>query len=283
MNKKSFIATILSLLSVSAAIAQDRIFQSNGNVIEAKIREINKANIIYSNWNNVNGSVYSISLREVDKVRYENGVEERFSGENDGENMTRPARVQRMGFHNYRTANMKLADNILAIAPIQFTENGVGFAVSYEKAIDKAGIIAYSLPVIATFNLNGQNEAHNGKHEDAMFYFSPGLKFYPTGSHGRTKYAVGPSLVIGAGEKTTGGDYNYWSGYSYLSGFNPYETHSKFILGILVNNSLNINPSPRMYMGMDFGFGFTYINQLGGTNQGITGMVQAGFKLGYRF
>lgn len=283
MNKKSFIATIIFVLSVSAAFAQDRIFQSNGNVIEAKIKEINKENIIYTHWSNVNGSVYSISLREVDKVRYENGVEERFNGENDGENMTSTTHAQHIGGNQYRSADMKLADNILAIAPIQFTENGVGVALSYEKTIDKAGIIAYSLPVIATFNLNGQTEAHDGKHQDAMFYFSPGLKFYPTGSRGRTKYAIGPSLVIGAGEKTTGGAYHYWSGYSYLSGFNPYETHSKFMLGILVNNSLNINPSPRMYIGMDFGFGFTYINQLGGANQGITGMVQAGFKIGYRF
>jgi hypothetical protein len=167
-------------------------------------------------------------------------------------------------------------DNIIAIAPIQFTENGVGLSFSYEKGIDKGGIVSYYLPVIATFNLN--NNVDHGDHQDAMFYFSPGIKFYPTSSHGSVKYAIGPSLVIGAGEKTTGG--------YYYNGGNPYyeyNTQSKFILGVIVNNSLNINPTPHFYLGIDFGFGFTYINRVGGNNDGLNGIVQSGFKIGYKF
>ncbi|WP_133162720.1 hypothetical protein [Flavipsychrobacter stenotrophus] len=173
--------------------------------------------------------------------------------------------------------------NIIAIAPIQFTENGVGLAFSYEKGIDKAGIVAYNLPLIATFNLN--NNVSNGDHQDAMFYFSPGIKFYPTSSHGNVKYAIGPSLVIGAGEKTT-----HSSTYLPNPGnpsnpyyYEQYTTQSKFILGIMVSNSLNINPTEHFYLGLDFGFGFTYINRLAGNNDGLTGVVQSGFKIGYRF
>ncbi len=280
MIKKTFIISVVSLFSMGNMYAQDRIFQSNGNVIESKIKEINGTNIIYWNWNNANGSVYSIPLRDVEKVRYENGTEEHFNGENEGGNVKNRLHGSN---HIYGGVNMKLSDNILAIAPIQLTENGVGLSVSYEKTIDRSGIISYYMPVMTTFNLNNQTEAHNGKHQDMMLYFAPGLKFYPTGKNGKAKYAVGPSLVIGAGEKTTGGEYHYWDNYSYLTGFNPYETHTKFMLGILVNNSLNISPSPHMFLGLDFGFGFTYINQLSGNNQGITGMVQSSFKIGYRF
>ncbi len=160
--------------------------------------------------------------------------------------------------------------NIVSLAPIQFTENGVGLSFSYEKGIDNGGIVAYNLPVIVTFNLN--TNSSNGNHQDAMAYFSPGIKFYPTSSYGTVKYAIGPSLVIGAGEKT-----------SYSYDYNTYNTQSKFIFGIIVSNSLNINPTPHFYMGIDFGFGFTYFNRLGGNNDGITGIVQSGFKMGYRF
>ena len=166
-------------------------------------------------------------------------------------------------------------DHILAIAPIQFTENGVGLSFSYEKGIDKGGIVSYYLPIITTFNLN--NNVDHGDHQDAMFYFAPGIKFYPTSSHGTVKYAIGPSLVIGAGEKTTSSYYN--NGVPYLE----YNTQSKFILGVIVNNSLNINPTPHFYLGIDFGFGFTYINRVGGNNDGLNGIVQSGFKIGYKF
>ncbi len=169
--------------------------------------------------------------------------------------------------------------NIIAIAPIQFTENGVGLAFSYEKGIDKAGIVAYNLPLIATFNLN--NNVSNGDHQDAMFYFSPGIKFYPTSSHGNVKYAIGPSLVIGAGEKTKGTSI-YDPNFPYTT-TTTYTTQSKFIVGIMVSNSLNINPTEHFYLGLDFGFGFTYINRLAGNNDGLTGVVQSGFKIGYRF
>lgn len=172
----------------------------------------------------------------------------------------------------------KLYNSIVSISPIQFTENGVGIAFAFEQGIDKGGIVAYNLPIVTTFNLN--NNIDHGDHQDAMFYFSPGIKFYPTTSYGVCKYAVGPSLVIGAGEKTTG---HYYYDPIGGGGYYNYDTRSKFILGIMIANSLNINPTPHFYLGLDFGFGFTYINRVGGRNDGMNGIVQGGFKIGYRF
>ncbi|PQJ09411.1 hypothetical protein CJD36_019405 [Flavipsychrobacter stenotrophus] len=163
-------------------------------------------------------------------------------------------------------------NKVLAIAPMQFTENGVGLAVSYEQAVDKEAIVAFILPVIVTFNL--AHDQKYGNKQDAMFYFMPGIKFYPTGGFGKIKYAIGPSLVLGAGQKTE-------------PVYNPivpeYKTRSNFLLGIMVNNSINFNATPHFYLGLDFGFGFTYIHKLDGENQGINGIVEGGLKLGYRF
>ena len=193
------------------------------------------------------------------------------------------AQMQQTTSDNYSASpRLKMGNQILAISPMQFTENGVGFSFSYEKGIDKDGIIAYNLPIISTFNLS--NNADNGGHQDAMFYLSPGIKFYPTGSYGKVKYAIGPSLVLGAGEKTTGyTDQHYDTttrSYTYTT---TSTTRSKFLLGIMVDNSINLNPTPHFYLGLNFGFGFTYINTLNGANQGVNGIVQGGFKIGYRF
>ncbi len=171
---------------------------------------------------------------------------------------------------------MKKYDKLLTIAPIQFTENGVGFSIAYEQAIDKEGIVAYNLPLVATFDLsNNNNNSYYGyygvrQHQDAMFYFMPGLKFYPTGSHGKVKYAIGPSVVVGAGEYTSN-DYYYQN------------TRDKFILGIMVNNSLNMNVTKNLYMGLELGFGFTYLRQYDGVTQNMGGLAQGAFKMGLRF
>lgn len=161
---------------------------------------------------------------------------------------------------------------VAAIAPIQFTENGVGLALSYEQAIDKEDIVSFILPVFLTFNL--AHDQKYGNSQDGMFYFMPGIKFYPTGGFGKIKYAIGPSLVVGAGTKTD---------QVYGTPTPEFQTRNNFLLGIMVNNSINFNATPHFYLGIDFGLGFTYIHKLAGENQGIGGLVEGGLKLGYRF
>ncbi len=187
--------------------------------------------------------------------------------------MTKDAYAQDTTRYRYPATPVLSAFNkVLAIAPMQFSENGVGLAVSFEQAIDREAIVAYILPVVVTFNL--AHDQINGNKQDAMFYFMPGIKFYPTGGFGKIKYAIGPSLVIGAGQKTDP---------VYNPAVTEYKTRSNFLLGIMVNNSINFNATPHFYLGLDFGFGFTYIHKLDGENQGINGLAEGGLKLGYRF
>ena len=86
--------------------------------------------------------------------------------------------------------------NSLAWAPIQFTENALGFSLSYERVLDKSGIVAFSMPIVATFNLNNGTYYNNitgtytNGHQDGMYYAMPGIKLYPTGCNGRVRYGV---------------------------------------------------------------------------------------------
>ncbi len=280
MNLKVAVLGLFSLLATSA-FAQDKIFQSNGNVIDAKVKMIKGDNIIYWHWDDRNGALYALSVNEVDKIRYENGNEELFNGHNSA-NVPSATPRYNPGYRGHSPA-MFGGNNIVSFAPIFFTENGVGIAASYERVLDRNSIVSFYLPVIATINTDNQEESGYNKNEDIMAYIAPGIKFYPTSCRGLLKYAVGPSLVLGVGEKTTGGPYTQWNGVQYQTYLDPYVTRTKTMLGILVNNSMQVNPSTHLSLGFDFGFGFTYINDVGGVNKGVSGMVQGGFKIGYRY
>jgi hypothetical protein len=169
--------------------------------------------------------------------------------------------------------------NIIAFAPLQFTENGIaGFGVSYEHAIDARSIAAFYLPVGVEFNLtNTRNTANTNKNSDPMFYINPGIKIYPTGGFGpMAKYAIGPSLVIGDGQRTVTDNY-------YTVSNNYYQVKSHFLIGMMINQSINISPTPWLYIGTEFGIGFTYIDKVGGAEQGMSTLVNFNFKIGVRY
>jgi hypothetical protein len=181
----------------------------------------------------------------------------------------------------------KYGRNVLAFSPIQFSENGVaGLGVSYEHVIDAAGILSFYVPVSAVLSIdNSFNTDYYGNtveyRSDPMFYLMPGVKIYPTGCFGKARYAIGPSLVVAAGQKT---EYNYDYPYTYPGPTNYYGvTRDRFLLGMMVNQSVNINPTPHLYIGAELGLGFTYLHLEDGVNRGTVPLFQFGFKVGYRF
>lgn len=176
----------------------------------------------------------------------------------------------------------------LAIAPFQYTETGVGFGLSYERALDPDGIISAYVPAIGAFNVRSNNNYYGNYYGGTNYMFSvmPGVKFYPTGM-GRVKYALGPNAVIGYGRHT---DYGYVDPYYYTysgtSYYAPsYYSSNRFILGMMLNNSLNVNATPHLYIGAEMGFGFTYLtmNTRYNYNEGMKFLTQGAFKIGYTF
>lgn len=276
MNIRLFFASLLLAAVPGILTAQDKIFKSDGSVIDGKILNVGPNSINYSRADNPNGPEYTILKNGVDKIKYQDGREVKFENKYDNGNAAGAvgASGETTLANNYPG---KYRRNIVAFAPIQFTENGIaGLSFSYEHAIDHNSIVAFYMPAILTFNTNIND--YNGNpvdRSDPMFYLMPGIKIYPTGGFGMAKYAIGPSLVFAAGQKTE-------VYYNALGGWSDVETRSRILFGMMVNQSININPTPRLYLGSEFGFGFTYLNQIGGTNRNIAGLVQFSFKIGYR-
>ena len=279
MKLKTSLLSILIIAVCSTAFAQDKIYKKNGDVVEVKIKSVGIKTLTYVRFDNQSGPEYTIIKNEIDKIVYQNGSEEEF-GRGRAPRASRHAKDEAAEPEE----KIKYKHNVLAIAPLQFSENGLGFGLSYEHALDKKGIIAFYLPAAITFDLNNGTYLNQttGNYQnipaDAMVYAMPGIKVYPTGCNGLVRYSIGPSLVIGDGQKSS-------QTYDPTGNGNAtsYITQSHLVLGMIVNNTLNINPSPHIFLGLEFGFGFTYLNRIGGLNQGTEGLVQGGFKIGYRF
>lgn len=287
MNFKVACLFAVALITGAAAHAQDRIFQSNGSVIRAKVVSVGTDEVVYKLWSHLDGPEYTISKNKVDKIKYEGGKQEWFT-DREEQHAEYPNALRNMdradrGRHNA----IKFGTKMISFSPLQLSDDGFGFAFGYEGGIGKDGIVSYTLPIMTTFNFTRDYPysygftSNIGGHEDAMFYFCPGIKFYPTSMFGKVKYSIGPSIVIGAGQQTTN-EMIYAQPFS--SSYNSYMvTRDKFLLGVTLVNSLNISPSIHYYMGVDYGVGFTYINQLDGQNKGMATINQFAFKLGYRF
>lgn len=171
----------------------------------------------------------------------------------------------------------------VAIAPFQYSENGVGVGASWERALDADGIVAVYVPLIATWNFNNNNNYYyntNNSYYNSMYYAMPGIKFYPTGM-GRVKYAVGPSAVIGVGKKMM--DNNYVVDPYYYNTVTYGTMESRFLFGMMINNSLNVNATPHLYIGAEMGFGFSYFDRVNNINHGMSALTQGSFKIGYTF
>ena len=165
-------------------------------------------------------------------------------------------------------------DNIVSVSPLHLTERGSGASIAYERTLDKRGAISLYLPVMLTFkSQNGENGSPK-----PTYYFMPGVKFYPTGNKGAVKYALGPSLVILDGKEPT-----YYRG----SGFDVYS--NRFMMGVMINNYINFNITPHLFMSFELGFGASYVNRsdnntLNYHEEGsMETLAQLAYRIGYRF
>ncbi len=176
--------------------------------------------------------------------------------------------------------------NVLAVAPVAITDQGVGFGLSYERSLDDRGMFSFYLPVAYSFQVQEDYYWAPGTYNQTeyMMYAYPGVKIYPTGAFGKVRYGIGPSLVVGVGQQY---DNNYYSGDPYIyppqPGYGQPNYASRFVLGAIINNSLNINPTERLYLGIELGLGVTYMNKWDSWNGRTQPLAQAAFRIGYRF
>lgn len=199
--------------------------------------------------------------------------------------------VSARGKNNDEGSNVKsqkdYGNNLVAFAPLQISE-GVGLGLSYERVLDKKnGILSLYIPIIFSFNdlatdpyispgPGGTTTTNNNR----SLYVMAGLKFYPTGSKGVVRYAIGPTFAYITGQKYVN-EYIY-DNQGMIIG-QDIGNRTRTAIGIMVNNSLNINPTSNLYLGLELGLGFTYFNKVGNIETNPQALAQFGFKLGYRF
>lgn len=269
-----FSPLILVLLSVAVAGAQDKIYLTNGDVVNAKVKEVAPRTITFKKWDNQNGPDFVLSTREVSSIKYENGTEDIIhSGRRDDDRRERYTREgHRLGF-----SNEKYGKNIVSFSPVQMANEGpVGLGLRYERVLDRKNMFSFVLPF--ALNLHSENR-YNGVNNEQVIrtfcYFYPGVKVYFTGSNRPVSYGVGPSFSLGFGRKKAS---DYYSG-------TPYREKDVFKAGVLLNNSLNLQPTKNLYFGVELGLGFNYYNNEDNvaTFDSDDPLVQFNLSFGYRF
>lgn len=269
MNSPKWILCITALLLAAGVKAQDKIHKTDGEIINAKVKTVGTSTVTYVRFENQDGPEYTVDKSDVSEIIYENGSKDVF--ENSGRRYPHPPHppMPPDPFSRFKNANIKYAPNVLAIAPFQCTDNGIGTSITYERTIDKTGYLSFYLPAIATYNITGQYNNGNSK-PNSMYYIMPGIKFYPTTNQGRAKFAFGPSLVLGTGKV-----------YDFSSFAPPGSTRKE--VGMMFNSSINTSPTPHFFIGTELGMGGTYVNKVNGIEQGARFLIQFGFRMGYRF
>lgn len=198
---------------------------------------------------------------------------------------------------------MPAATYIFAVSPLHITEENTALGLSMEVFTNPNGIVSFYLPFSLSFaaplDQYHQGYSYSGPYNafpttqgyynsKPMLFFYPGVKIYPGGAFKKVSYAIGAHLAAGAGglqevtatykmDSTSSG-----SGFHYMTKTGETSRDvSRLKLGVLVSNSLNLRPTKHLYIGFEFGIGYSYIDMIDGENTGSELMAQGGVKFGY--
>lgn len=78
MNKLLYLSLLLITTGAFSLKAQDKIYKTNGEVLETKLLEVGQTEIKYKVFVNLNGPTYTLNKQQVVKVVYENGETETY-------------------------------------------------------------------------------------------------------------------------------------------------------------------------------------------------------------
>lgn len=279
------VSSVLFLAGTGMAAAQDKIYLHNGGIIDASVKEVAPGTIRYKKQDNPDGPDFVIRKGEVDKIRYANGTEDRMeaAGGTAVEDRRTYGRRERPSRSNTNLRSEPYGKNIISLAPVQMAnESAAGVGLHYERVLDRNYLVSFYLPFALIFQNQDRYNGSNYETRTNVFkYFYPGIKIYPTGSNRKVSYALGASAALGFGRK-----YVYDDNGSQATGL--YRERDIFRGGLLLNNSLNVQPSKNIYLGVELGVGFTYYDDESRYRRytpafGDEPMVQFNFKAGYRF
>ncbi len=145
---------ILCLFTTFTIYSQDIITKQNGDEIKAKVIEITSAEIKYKRFENINGPIYSMNLKEVFMIKYENGVKDVFTEKNISSNQNSEIRSD---FIILKSGKAYQGDNLLTkqeFSDKMATNPNANNLFEYGKTLGTVGkIFAYPSAFVFGFTL----------------------------------------------------------------------------------------------------------------------------------
>ncbi|TKC00848.1 hypothetical protein [Pedobacter cryophilus] len=216
MKKLIYLSILFVFLGFLNASAQDKIYKTNGEVIEAKVTEVGATEVKYKVFANLNGPVYTLTKQQIIKVVYEGGKVETYE-------VIQEASLPK--------AEEKRAQNVF----VEFLGQGLLFTANYDTrfsnkrngiggrigigAIGGDGDTFVSIPVSLNYLLG------EGKN---LFEIGVGATYASISGNSDSIFSEGGDTVIG----TMSFMYRLQpvkSGFSFRGGFTPIFTSEGFI------------------------------------------------------
>jgi hypothetical protein len=122
--------------------------------------------------------------------------------------------------------------------------SGTGFGINYQRIIGQREKFSLGLALSYCLGNGGRTRYAGEVRQPGMFNIEPAFRYYPHKTNGIVRYGFGGMLLLGFGE---GKDRNYL----YYGG--PFSSRS--IVGLMVINSLHIQPIPQLRISLEFGIG----------------------------
>lgn len=206
---------ILMFISTVVATAQDKIYKTGGEVLEAKVIEIGSTEIKYKVFANLNGPTYTIGKNQVLKITYENGKTETFESGQSAMISTGIKRAQNIYVELGAQGLLFSANYDTRFGK---TRNGLGGRIGF-GALGGDGATVVTIPVSLNYLLG-----------DGKNFFEIGL--------GATYASLGvddPDAFFGSGDTVIGTMAFMYrlqpidSGFSFRGGFTPIFAEGVFV------------------------------------------------------
>jgi len=267
---------LLCFIAASGEVsAQDKIYTTKGEVIEARVRAVSIFSVNYYAYAEGDSQLHRIPANHVERVSYE-----------DGRTWTpRPAQAQKMHEKKeLRRSQRKpyIPQGYPNVITLQFPQlhsvqgvYGIAVGVEMERFISKQGYLSLILPAYYFSGGNRGPGLGGVRYGDrfkkgSVAYIMPGVRFHPFGNKERTDLGISLSCPTGHFQVT--------DRYVPYSGAENTE-HSYFLFGVMVGLNANFQPSQHFVLGVNMGFG-TVLSETFPENRNT---FQLGFRLGGRF
>lgn len=202
---------LIALMSLPFALhAQDKIYKRDGSIVESKVKAVGTGVITYKRFEKQTGPDFSIPVRDVERIVYENGYIDNFPASH-----SHRGHVTEKG--SDREYTKVYGSNIFTFVPAAYTFalegtiNDPGIGLSYERLLDAEGHFGFTLPVVYSFaqNKNYNNNYYyysssytfTGPNNHTSLSFMPGVKFYPAREQRKVRYGLGVSFFATFGSE----------------------------------------------------------------------------------